>query len=98
MRQLVNDMDLAYMAGYYRIGDYSAVSASLRYFSLGEVYLNSSSTNNDDMTINPYEMSVDVAYSIMLSEKFSIAAAFTRQRLRSRHCRLLSELHHTGTA
>ena len=75
LRQLVNDMDLAYMAGYYRIGDYSAVSASLRYFSLGEVYLNSSSTNNNDMTINPYEMSVDVAYSIMLSEKFSIAAA-----------------------
>ena len=37
LRQLVNDMDLAYLAGYYRIGDYSAVSASLRYFSLGEV-------------------------------------------------------------
>ena len=35
LRQLVNDMDLAYLAGYYRIGDYSAVSASLRYFSLG---------------------------------------------------------------
>ena len=72
LRQLVNDMDLAYLAGYYRIGDYSAVSASLRYFSLGEVQ-----TNYDDggMTINPYEMSVDVAYSLMLSEKFSIAAA-----------------------
>ena len=27
------------------------------------------------MTINPYEMSLDVAYSLMLSEKFSIAAA-----------------------
>ena len=37
LRQLVSDMDLAYLAGYYRIGDYSAVSASLRYFSLGEV-------------------------------------------------------------
>ena len=72
LRQLVNDMDLAYLAGYYRIGDYSAVSASLRYFSLGEVQ-----TSYDDggMTINPYEMSVDVAYSLMLSEKFSIAAA-----------------------
>ena len=72
LRQLVSDMDLAYLAGYYRIGDYSAVSASLRYFSLGEV------TTSDDanaMTINPYEMSVDVAYSLMLSEKFSIAAA-----------------------
>ena len=33
LRQLVNDMDVAYLAGYYRIGDYSAVSASMRYFS-----------------------------------------------------------------
>ena len=72
LRQLVNDMDLAYLAGYYRIGDYSSVSASLRYFSLGEVM---TSEENDGMTINPYEMSVDVAYSLMLSEKFSIAAA-----------------------
>ena len=74
LRQLVNDMDLAYMAGYYRIGDYSAVSASLRYFSLGEVQT-STSVSGDAMTITPYEMSVDVAYSLMLSEKFSIAAA-----------------------
>ena len=68
LRQLVKDIDLAYVAGYYRIGDYSAVSASLRYFSLGEV-------TSGDMTVNPYEMSVDAAYSLMLSEKFSIAAA-----------------------
>ncbi|MBQ2534298.1 MAG: PorV/PorQ family protein, partial [Prevotella sp.] len=38
LRQLVNDMYLANVSGYYRIGDYSAVSASLNYFSLGEVY------------------------------------------------------------
>ena len=72
LRQLVNDMDLAYLAGYYRIGDYSAVSGSLRYFSLGEVM---TSMDENAMTINPYEMSLDVAYSMMLSEKFSIAAA-----------------------
>ena len=72
LRQLVSDMDLAYLAGYYRIGDYSAVSASLRYFSLGEVM---TSDDANAMTINPYEMSVDVAYSLLLSEKFSIAAA-----------------------
>lgn len=75
LRQLVSDMDLAYLAGYYRIGDYSAVSASLRYFSLGEVYTGGSVSEDAGMTINPYEMSLDVAYSIMLSEKFSIAAA-----------------------
>lgn len=75
LRQLVSDMDLAYLAGYYRIGDYSAVSASLRYFSLGEVFLSTGESSGDNMTINPYEMSMDVAYSLMLSEKFSIAAA-----------------------
>ena len=75
LRQLVNDMDLAYLAGYYRIGDYSAVSGSLRYFSLGEVYTSSDVSGSNDMTIRPYEMSFDVAYSLMLSEKFSIAAA-----------------------
>lgn len=77
LRQLVSDMDLAYLSGYYRIGDYSAVSASLRYFSLGEVMTNYDSTTGESsgMTINPYEMSFDVAYSLMLSEKFSLAAA-----------------------
>lgn len=77
LRQLVNDINLGYLAGYYRIGDYSAVSASLRYFSLGEVQMREQnvSSNEPGMTINPYEMSLDVAYSLMLSEKFSIAAA-----------------------
>lgn len=77
LRQLVNDIDLAYLVGYYRIGDYSAVSASLRYFSLGEVFYGGTETggaSGTEMTLNPYEMSLDVAYSIMLSEKFSIAA------------------------
>lgn len=71
LRQLVSDIDLAYVAGYYRIGDYSAVSASLRYFSLGEVQI----SNDENLTINPYEMSFDVAYSLMLSEHFSLGAA-----------------------
>ena len=69
LRQLVNDISLAYVAGYYRIGDYSAISGSLRYFSLGEVFA------DDGMSVRPYEMSFDVAYSLMLSEKLSLAAA-----------------------
>lgn len=74
LRQLVNDIDLAYLAGYYRIGNYSAISASLRYFSLGEVFLSSSLTDDNNMSIHPYEMGLDVAYSLMLSEHFSLAA------------------------
>ena len=68
LRQLVNDIDMAYVAGYYRIGDYGALSGSLRYFSLGEVY----TSDAYDMTVKPYEMSLDVAYSRMLSETFSL--------------------------
>lgn len=70
LRQLVNDIDLINLAGFYRIGDYSSVSASLTYFSLGEVIM-----NNSDMTIKPYEMAFDVAYSRLLSEKLSAAIA-----------------------
>ena len=78
LRQLVNDIGLAHMSGYYRIGDYAAISASIRYFSLGEVTTNDNSGGSSSapaLTIRPYEMSADVAYSLMLSEKFSIAAA-----------------------
>jgi hypothetical protein len=71
LRKLVGDIYLANVSGYYRIGDYSAISASLRYFSLGEVF----TEDGGDMTVKPYEMSIDAAYSMMLSEKFSLAAA-----------------------
>lgn len=69
LRQLVSDIDLINLAGFYRIGDYSAVSASLTYFSLGEVFV------ENEMTIKPYEMAIDIAYSRMLSETFSAAIA-----------------------
>lgn len=70
LRQLVNDIALLNATGYVRIGDYQAVSGSLRYFSLGDV-----SADDGNMTVKPYELSVDVAYSRMLSEKFSAAVA-----------------------
>ena len=64
LRQIVSDIDLANLVGYYRIGDYQAISGSLTYFSLGDVYA-------DNYVIRPYEMAVDFAYSRMLSETFS---------------------------
>lgn len=70
LRSIVNDIDLAYLVGYYRIGDYQALSASVRYFSLGSVM-----TDDPNMTVKPYEMAFDVAYSRMLSERFSAAVA-----------------------
>ena len=77
LRKITDDIALAYVAGYIRLGDYQALSASLRYFSLGEVITDDGYINPDgnNMTVNPYEMSVDVAYSRMLSEHFSAAVA-----------------------
>lgn len=70
LRKIVDGIDLANVAGYYRLGNYDALSASLRYFSLGEV-----TDLANEMTIHPYEMAVDLAYSRMLSETFSAAVA-----------------------
>lgn len=76
LRKLVNDIFLANLAGYWKIGanDNQALSASLRYFSLGEV--NTSPVNGAGQSLNPYEMSIDVGYSRKLSEKFSMGVVF----------------------
>lgn len=71
LRKLTTGIALLNAAGYVRIGDYQAVSASLRYFTLGDV----SVLGDDNMTVKPYEFSFDVAYSRMLSETFSAAVA-----------------------
>ena len=77
LRKLVNDIFLADLSGYYKIGgnDNQAISASLRYFSLGEV---TTSQGSDEIgqTLNPYEMSFDIGYSRKLSEKFSMGIVF----------------------
>ncbi len=77
LRKLVNDIFLANLAGYWKLGDgdNQAVSASLRYFSLGEV---TSANGGADIaqTLNPYELAVDVGYSRKLSEKFSMGVVF----------------------
>lgn len=70
LRQIVTDIDLANVTGYYRIGNYDALSGSLRYFSLGEV-----TVWGTEEVLKPYEMAIDVAYSRMLSETFSAAVA-----------------------
>ena len=72
LRQLTNDIDLANITAYYRLGNYDALASSLRYFSLGEVY---ESLDEDAQSFRPYEMAIDLAYSRMLSETFSAGVA-----------------------
>lgn len=71
LRQLVSGIALINASGYARLGDYQAVSGSIRYFTVGDVTVDQAGT----MKVKPYEFAVDVAYSRMLSEKFSAAVA-----------------------
>lgn len=77
LRKLVNDIFLANLAGYWKIGsgDNQALSASLRYFSLGEV-TSQDPSETAVQTLNPYELSFDLGYSRKLSEKFSMGVVF----------------------
>lgn len=76
LRSLVNDIDLVYLAGYYKLGDTDrqAVSTSLRYFSLGQIDMTDAGGIRT-ISSSPYEMSFDVGYSLKLSESFSLATA-----------------------
>ena len=67
LRKIASGIALLDAVGYLRLGDYQALSGSVRYFTLGEAI------TEDDLTVKPYEFSVDVAYSRMLSESFSAA-------------------------
>ncbi|MDE5773430.1 MAG: type IX secretion system outer membrane channel protein PorV [Muribaculaceae bacterium] len=74
LRKIVNDIFLANLAGYWKLGsgDNQALSASFRYFSLGEVTMSGQSGAVAAQTINPYEFAFDVGYSRKLSSKFSM--------------------------
>lgn len=76
LRKLVNDVALAYLAGYYKLGegDLQAIGGSLRYFSLGEVTDTRNSTDIPQR-LYPYEMAVDLNYSRKLSESYAMGVA-----------------------
>lgn len=72
LRQLVNDINLAYLAGYWRITDMDAIGMSLRYFSLGDIEF-MDENGNPISTQNPNEFAIDFTYSRKLIDQLSIA-------------------------
>jgi hypothetical protein len=74
LRSLVSDIDLIYAAGYYKFNPRQALSSSIRYFSLGDIQI-MDELGYEQNVAHPLEMAVDVAYSQMVSEKFSASAA-----------------------
>jgi hypothetical protein len=71
LKKLVNDVYLASLSGYYKLDDNQAVSASLRYFSLGSIQFTDNFGNNLQ-SANPREFGVDLGYSRKISDRTGI--------------------------
>lgn len=74
LRKLVSDIDLAYLSGYWKLDKQQAFSASLRYFSLGSIDI-VDIQGTFMQSAHPNELAVDLGYSRLLSDKFSVAVA-----------------------
>lgn len=75
LQQLVPDINLAYLGGYYKLDKKQTIGASLRYFSLGDITF-TDLTGAVTGTGNPNELSIDVSYNRKLSDYFAIGTAF----------------------
>lgn len=72
LRALVNDINLAYLSGYWKINEFNAIAASLRFFSLGDITF----TDNDGNSLGEYrpsELAFDVSYARKLTDNLSMA-------------------------
>ncbi len=84
LRNLIPDINLAYLTGFYRVDDQQVVSTSLRYFSLGNIIF-TDITGTVTGQYNPNEFAVDAGYSRLFTDNFSggIAFRFVRSDLTS---------------
>ncbi|MFV0269517.1 MAG: type IX secretion system outer membrane channel protein PorV [Draconibacterium sp.] len=82
LRNLVDDINLAYLSGYKKLDDIQAVSASLRYFALGDITFTSDQGQFVSQQ-SPNEFAIDLAYSRKLSDVFSgsVAVRYIRSDL-----------------
>jgi hypothetical protein len=76
LRALVNDINLFYLAAYFKPDDKNALAISARYFSLGKITLTSINTGLVIGTMQPFEYAVDASYSRKVSDNLSLGLAF----------------------
>lgn len=74
LSKLVNDIFLGNLTYYNRINERSAVAASFRYFSQGEIELRQT-PDDPGLIVKPNELLFDVSYSLRLSDRFSMGVA-----------------------
>ena len=70
LRRLVPDVELMFANVAMGLGERSGVGASLRYFSLGDITFRNEQ-GDEQGTYRPYEMALDLAYALKLSENWS---------------------------
>ena len=77
LAKLVDDINLGYLVGYYKIGDNDnlAIGSSLRYFSLGQILLTDALGNELNET-RPYELAFDASVALKFSQTYSQSVAF----------------------
>ena len=71
LKKLVPDVYLASLSGYFKLGESQAISASLRYFSLGSIQF-TDPYGNIQGTGNPKEFGADLGYSRKLSDRLGL--------------------------
>ncbi len=75
LRNLIPDINLAYLTGFYKVDDQQVVTGSLRYFSLGNIVF-TDMTGTVTGQYNPNEFAVDAGYSRLFTDNFSGGIAF----------------------
>jgi hypothetical protein len=74
LKNLVNDVYLASISGYYKIDETSALNLGLRYFSLGNIQF-TDQNGNINGNGKPREFGIDFGYSRRLSNKLGLGVA-----------------------
>jgi hypothetical protein len=82
LKQLFNDMNLAYLSGYMKLKGNQTIGASLRYFTIGDIQLTDQNGTNL-ASVKPNEFAIDFSYSRKLSDYFSggVALRYIRSDL-----------------
>ena len=74
LRNIISDINLFSLMGYYKLNERNCVSMGVRYFSLGDlVFYNENA--EEEGSYKPNEFAIDAAYSLALSKTFSGAIA-----------------------
>lgn len=83
LARIASDIDLGYIAYFNRLNEFSAISASFKYFGLGEILL-TQNESDPGVLVSPNEFAIDVGYSLRLSNQFamSVGMRYIRSDLR----------------